>query len=79
MRRHGIAATYRNEGCRCDLCRAANSARCARWRREVEGREPPAHGYQGYVNYGCRCETCTAANSAACRAYHARRKAEAPA
>jgi len=77
--KHGVAATYRNEGCRCELCRKANSARCTRWRAQADGREPPEHGRAGYSNYGCRCEVCTEANKAACKAYHAARKAEAPA
>src|SRR5215469_3776079 len=77
--KHGVAATYRNEGCRCELCRKANSARCTRWRVQADGREPPKHGRAGYSNYGCRCEVCTEANKAAMKAYHAARKAEAPA
>ena len=77
--RHGVAWTYRNQGCRCYLCRKANAARCARWRAKALGQEPPEHGRAGYNNYGCRCQVCTEANKAACKAYHAARKAEAPA
>ncbi len=57
-------AAYVNHKCRCEVCRAANSA----WQREAIARRNKAipehvHGYGGYHNYGCRCETCTAANS----------------
>lgn len=37
---HGKGATYRNWGCRCDPCTAANSADCAAWRRRARYRKP---------------------------------------
>lgn len=39
MSDHGSASTYRNSGCRCDLCRAAMSAAMRRYR---EDHAPPA-------------------------------------
>lgn len=66
---HGKAHGY-NQGCHCDLCRAANTAR-ARTRRErlraervlIDGRWTSlraTHGtLNGYGNWQCRCVKCT--------------------
>lgn len=53
---HGTASRYRSRrfACRCEECRRANREKCA----ELMGREPPNHGYSGYINYGCRCKVC---------------------
>ena len=54
---HGTVARYRrrNDPCRCDECRRANREKL----RELQGQEPPHHGYSGYINYGCRCQVCS--------------------
>lgn len=55
---HGIQA-YRR-GCRCEVCRSANSTQM----RAIKGREPREHGtVSAYINYGCRCEPCRKAGS----------------
>ena len=76
---HGSANMYVNYGCRCDKCRAGNTARAARSRAErvkklAAGWCLVRHGvYSTYINYGCRCDQCTAANTAATRLYRQRR------
>lgn len=70
------ASTYRR-GCRCDVCRRANTEKCAEKRRRraaaVEaGSDRVPHGIGGYVNWGCRCDVCSAAGSAANAAMRAR-------
>lgn len=67
---HGTLSGYRNSNCRCDLCRAANSAYYRKWRKDkaeafAKGEAQPAkHGtYSTYADYRCRCEPCTAANN----------------
>lgn len=66
---HGTASRYRNNGCRCEACTAANAAVLREW-RAVNGavglrRGDPRHGtLSGYVHYGCRCPLCTAARAA---------------
>lgn len=66
--KHGRAA-YENHGCRCSVCREANSRHHADVRL-VKGeafRSDPSdsrHGtVNGYTNYGCRCGKCRAANA----------------
>lgn len=53
---HGTVARYRSRrwACRCVECRRANREKC----NELKGKEPPRHGYSGYVNYECRCQVC---------------------
>jgi len=53
---HGSVARYRSRrwACRCPECRRANREKG----NELKGKEPPHHGYSGYVNYECRCPTC---------------------
>ena len=69
-----------NLGCRCEACRAANSAYQKALKARLGTRPAPTHGASGYTNYGCRCDVCREANRAACAAYKARRgKAEPPA
>lgn len=64
---HGTVTRYKYRGCRCDPCRAANTAdvRVQRLRRAEA--EPPKHGESGYNNHGCRCGVCRAAVAAAAR------------
>jgi hypothetical protein len=66
--RHGING-YTHYRCRCDRCRAANTARCgqARQRRELTPGDPRHGTPNGYFNYNCRCEACRAAGSEANR------------
>lgn len=63
---HGVQAGYR-AGCRCERCRAANTATHARYRRERAGRIDDApHGTNGgYDNWSCRCESCCSAHAEA--------------
>ncbi len=64
---HGTASRYGYHGCRCDVCRAGNAARCAAAaasRAERLAADPSAapHGNaMTYKNWGCRCLECTAA------------------
>lgn len=61
---HGKASTYRH-GCRCDPCKAANSAFAKRERvtRSQRPAEEIPHGLSGYNNWLCRCPVCKAAKS----------------
>ena len=67
--RHGSLNGYTNLRCRCDECRAANTAYQLGWSRRM-GYKPlavdaPQHGtLGGYTNYSCRCDECRAANNA---------------
>jgi len=88
--RHGTRNGYGNLGCRCDLCRAANTA----YRKNVCGcgrdkhyasvrcracndveRTTFEHGMELRYRRGCRCDECRAAATAARR----RRRAKAAA
>lgn len=79
--RHGTANGYTNQGCRCDLCRAANVELNKRQRAKREGSlapDDPRHGKPStYSNYRCRCELCRAANAERARVNRERRKAVA--
>ena len=62
---HGYNA-YRR-GCRCDICRAANTERCAEYRAKRLERaasdgvpDDVEHGHSAYQNWGCRCDICRA-------------------
>lgn len=64
---HGTSTAYRN-GCRCEECRAGNTARHKRLREKrylaaASGKIPAdvEHGIGAYCNWGCRCPTCVAA------------------
>jgi hypothetical protein len=82
--RHGTATGYRYYGCRCDRCRAANTATQRNLRermnavldqRLAEGRVH--HGEAGtYFTYGCRCDLCRAAAARQRAAQRARLAAE---
>jgi hypothetical protein len=64
MADHGTPGRY-NAGCRCDVCRAANTARKAKARKAKAGDAPPresSHGAAGYRR-GCRCDVCRAGNT----------------
>lgn len=66
--RHGTVRAYKDHGCRCDLCRAAQAAAVARWkeRRKAAIRagavdaDAITHGLTGY-DQGCRCSICEGA------------------
>lgn len=68
--RHGTNG-YTNLGCRCEVCRAANTANNLRTREDRKRRleQDPSirpHGVETtYLNYGCRCVPCTDAKRAA--------------
>lgn len=66
---HGEMTSY-EAGCRCGLCREANTAAALRYRKERAAREKdpndPRHGKATfYANHGCRCDKCRAAHRAA--------------
>lgn len=68
---HGSASTYRNHGCRCELCKKAWAAFIAA-RRAIRFAAPlpvgRRHGeYTTYTNYGCRCALCRKAMVAVSR------------
>lgn len=78
---HGHPAKYA-QGCRCDACRAANTARCARGRADSAADPTRAdragHGKAStYANHRCRCGACKAANTEKSAAQRAVRKARA--
>lgn len=80
---HGKATSYDN-GCRCERCRAAATAKARAWRARV--RQDPAaadragHGKSTtYKNYGCRCDECRQAQRDSLAAAKARRAARAAA
>lgn len=61
---HGKASTYRNYGCRCALCKKANTD-YSRERRAFRRLNPKnwSHGKDTtYRNYACRCVECTEAH-----------------
>lgn len=66
---HGTYTAYNNHGCRCQLCRVANTewGRGARQRRRARmerGEVQPPHGVETtYFNYMCRCELCRRAHN----------------
>lgn len=70
-RQHRANGTDYEAGCRCTVCRKANSTRNMRRRRErwamrelIDGRLVAVgreHGKRStYTNWGCRCAACTA-------------------
>lgn len=74
----GSGAKYASEGCRCYECRAANTARVGRRRKERDISEfTGEHGKPStYSNWSCRCPECKAAWSVEMkRQYNARRVA----
>lgn len=81
--RHGTTTGYGQHRCRCDRCRAANTAAHTRWRRSVgilprwiwveAQKATRKHGIGSY-NKGCRCDQCRKAAREA-RARHRRKDA----
>jgi hypothetical protein len=64
--RKETGSCYAHHGCRCDVCRAANSRRVRKRRQERDPSQLPReeHGKQAtYINWNCRCEPCTRAHS----------------
>lgn len=54
---------YDKHGCRCPICRAANTLHCAKVRarrlaRMRDDEQHAAHGTDNGYNAGCRCEAC---------------------
>jgi len=75
--KHGLGG-YKNQHCRCAICRTAARENMRRYRAERKriGR-PPKHVHgttHGYQNYGCRCVDCTEAQRLS---YHDRKAARA--
>lgn len=74
----GSGGGYTHYGCRCDECRAANTARCRRARarrleRLAAGQAAVTHGSAStYTNWGCKCDECTQANTEKDAAYRDR-------
>lgn len=59
---HGTYHAYTKGSCRCDACRAANSAYHLHRRMERNPENAKLHGIVStYTNYRCRCEDCVAA------------------
>jgi hypothetical protein len=74
---HGTLHAYRNLGCRCGECTAAQAAQQARYRSKITPADVSEHGtYNAYVNYSCRCPDCRAANAAQSRRQYAAKKAQ---
>lgn len=74
MSPHGTANRY-HQGCRCLLCKVANTERHREMTARRAEREIPerVHGtLSGYSNYRCRCPECRAANSDYQAKYRAR-------
>ena len=85
---HGTTSGYRYHGCRCDLCREANTAACRAYAHR-SGRHKPRgeylaelaqtaavhrHGTESrYTNERCRCDLCGAASAEGQRARRTRR------
>ena len=76
---HGTRARYL-AGCRCDACRAANTAYVMAYRR-ARGVRPAAErldrkhpSVTAYTRRGCRCDACRAIMAAKARDYRARRR-----
>jgi hypothetical protein len=59
---HGTMHGYLSHKCRCELCRAANTAAQTKLRKSRHTRGIPdgvKHGrYTTYNNWGCRCDDC---------------------
>lgn len=60
--RHGRTG-YDKHGCRCAICRAANTLHCAKVRarrlaRMRDDEQHASHGTDNGYNAGCRCEAC---------------------
>lgn len=73
--RHGTRYRYVRYRCRCDQCRAANTAYMRIARKRFAQKGPARHGTDnGYRNYACRCDACTKAHTDNRRTYR-RRKA----
>jgi hypothetical protein len=75
---HGNTTSYR-KGCRCDECKAANTASYMKWKRSRSPKHIPHHVHGtlgGYTNYYCRCDRCKTAKSAEDRSYQKRKKDE---
>lgn len=76
--RHGRLVGYRR-GCRCALCRKANTDSQNR-RKAVRSKDPAAADRAGhgkattYSNYGCRCQPCKEAQSRSNKKYAELRK-----
>lgn len=62
--RKASGTCYSHHKCRCDVCKAANAARCDRRRRQRDPSKlpPEKHGKKStYSNWNCRCTECTQA------------------
>jgi hypothetical protein len=70
---HGYTA-YLN-GCRCDVCTAANTAASRRRRAKPITAKYVTHGISGY-SQRCRCELCATAWRDYMRAYMRKRRAK---
>ncbi|HJT92941.1 MAG TPA: hypothetical protein VJ777_13495 [Mycobacterium sp.] len=73
--RHGTVNSYRNHGCRCQACTAANAADQMVRRDQRQSRRVPeaVHGTEnGYSNYRCRCQLCRDAHAEYARQLRAR-------
>lgn len=81
---HGSRSTYIHEDCRCDLCRAANTAYAKQMRADRRRRieadptlRPHGDAYT-YTNWGCRCQPCRLAQNDRIRQQDQARRALLP-
>jgi Fe-S cluster assembly iron-binding protein IscA len=78
---HGTEYTYKYYGCRCDLCKAANTQAMAERRSRVRltvdlNSADIIHGTTNtYRYYGCRCDKCKEAHRISCNTYYTNKKA----
>lgn len=73
--KHGDPLMYTREGCRCELCKEAKSAKNASY-RTPKPRQPVfrEHGAQKYKIEKCRCDVCKEAHAARARAHNTARR-----
>ncbi len=78
--RHGTKDGYGNRGCRCDLCKRANTEAHREWAHRTGHSRPwedemrrradlRRHGTPARYNKGCRCPICKPVGAARQRAY----------
>ncbi|MEU0468948.1 hypothetical protein ABZ215_33505 [Amycolatopsis sp. NPDC006131] len=74
---HGTATSYR-KGCRCDVCKEAQSVRAKEAYRRKKSLAPKKHNASTYKQYGCRCDVCKRANSEEKRTHRRSRRSKKP-
>lgn len=77
--KHGTLGAYKNHRCRCDPCKAANTAYMEEYRITLpvevsELMSPVRHGTHATYSNGCRCDPCREANTAYIREWRKKDK-----